>query len=1088
METLKLSETTFEGLSNTAIEAGAGTGKTKKLIDSLAELVLGSASRDPMPIEKIAAVTFTKKAAGEIKERLARRLEEEARLAAGPGRRERCEEALAGIEKAAIETIHGFAARLLRLYPLESGVAPDFKVDDGTYLAELFEEEWPKWLEGELGADASRREPWLSILRDCDLEELAILAKSMACEKFDKDALRRPAESVAREIAALARRIEETPFPESSPRGRKSRAPELARDLAGCLRDLAAAAQKGTGDGSRESCEARMAGLGSSAVPRQSFNALPERVPSGLEESQERLLGEALRVCRTSSAAGENRLRLAIALLDPFVERLRWRLDELGWVSFDGLLLKARNLLRDHLSVREEIKKRYDVFLVDEFQDTDPLQGEILFFLAETPGGAASRWDLAVPAPGRLVIVGDPKQSIYRFRGADMLAYQRFTAKLLDCGGKSETLDVNYRSPEPMLQAVNAIFSRIMSEDRGLQCPYQPLRGAKPATKGEDPVEFAVVEDGANAASGRKAQAAWISRWIVEHCGEGRRRLGDVALLFRSASALPEFVSALRESGIPYVSESERGFFAAPELGDVVNVLRSISEPEDIESLCGILRSPLIALSDAELLRLARAGTLDFRRELPEAILADEESSTALRSLFLILRGLHDLARRAPLAILWDAAFHRLRLPQLLGAAYHGEQTAANLAKLRRLALETGLGAGAFADLILHRRREGIEEGESALADERYDAVRLLTIHKAKGLQFPVVFVPNVQAPPGGGQEKPSILHDWGLGVAGLRLGKEADAAMALLESREKARGEGEVVRLLYVALTRAQEKLVIVGGAKPAARSFAALLDKAGAWPGAAGSLRLEGLSIPVHRLNAKAEGAAPRLQKPPDTTAAPGAASFRKLWRDRAERCRALQNRPWHVVPSAPQDGIGDRGQGEEEGKNPVSIRALGSGSLAPSALVGQLCHKVLEEWDYRQGGDIHAALHDARRRLEWSSPALAWEAASVEAATILEGFLLSAAARSLAKVEILGREIPFVDSKDGAVVRGTIDLLYRDGNALVVADYKTDRINSPEDIENKRRAYEIQGGFYLDAVEKALQRRPDRFRLIFLRAPDP
>ncbi len=1087
METLKRPATTPEGASNTAIEAGAGTGKTKKLIDFLADLVLGSAARDPLPIEKIAAVTFTKKAAGEIKERLARRLEEEIGRATSHERQERCEEALAGIEKAAIDTIHGFAARLLRLYPLESGIAPDFKVDDGTYLAALFEEEWPKWLERELSADASRRDLWLNILRDCDLEELAILAEAMACEKFDPGALRRPAESVAREIAALARRLEEAPFPESSPGGRRSRAPGLARDLAGRLRDLAAAARKGTDDGGRELGEKRTVGVGSPTPARDLRPSLPERLPSGLEEDQGQLLDEALRICRASSPAGENRLRLAIILLDPFVARLRWRLNELGRVSFDGLLLKARNLLRDHPAVREEIKRRYDVFLVDEFQDTDPLQGEMLFFLAEAPGGAASRWDLTVPAPGRLVIVGDPKQSIYRFRGADMLAYQRFTAKLLDGGGKSETLDVNYRSPEPMLKAVNAIFSRIMSENPGLQCPYQPLKGAAPAAKGEDPVEIAVVEGGANAAAGRKAQAAWIARWIVEHCGEGRRRLGDVALLFRSASALPEFVTALRESGISYVSESERGFFAAPELGDVVNVLRALSEPEDVESLCGILRSPMIALSDAELLRLARTGALDFRRDPPKTILADEESSTALRSLFSNLRGLHDLARRAPLAVLWDGVFHRLRLPELLGAAYHGEQTAANLAKLRRLALESGLSPGSFADFILHRRREGLEEGESALADERYDAVRLLTIHKAKGLQFPVVFVPNAQAPPGGGHEKPSMLHDWGLGVAGLRLGKEADAAMALLESREKARAEGETVRLLYVALTRAQEKLVIVGGAKPTARSFAALLDKAGAWPGTEGSLRLGGVCVPVHRLDAKAEGAPPRFQKPPDPDAAPSAASLGKLWRDRAERCRALQGRPWHIVPSDQKQGAGAMSQETEDATRLNLKWPPATASPSPAALVGQLCHAVLEGWDYRRGGDIPAALHDARRRLAASAPGARWENAVAEALAILGGFFASATAQRLGNVEILGREVSFLDSRDGAVVRGTIDLLYRDEEGLWVADYKTDRIGSKEELERKRRAYERQGEFYRAAAEKALGGRPTRFRLIFLRSPD-
>ncbi|MEQ1919945.1 MAG: 3'-5' exonuclease, partial [Elusimicrobiota bacterium] len=399
--------------------------------------------------------------------------------------------------------------------------------------------------------------------------------------------------------------------------------------------------------------------------------------------------------------------------------------------------------MRDAKRPREELKRRFAAILVDEFQDTDPLQGELLLYLSEAPGRSSSSWREVVPAPGRLFVVGDPKQSIYRFRGADIAAYEGFIARLHAGGALACDLTANFRSVPGVVGPVNDVFSRVMRAEAGVQPGYKGILPAKPEKAGSGVRIVAVIDPAgeADAAACQRTEAAWVAGRILS---EPSRPLKEFAVLLRSSSALPAFLDAFKRAGIPYAVEIERHFYGAPEVSDLLNLLRALDDPDDRIAVSGLLRSPLAALSDDGLLSLARADALDYRKDPPVRSLPEDERRAAAR-LFEGLRSLRARAGRAPLGELVAAALSETRLPELAARAYHGQQTVSNLLKLQRMAAEASESRGAtlkdFVAEVQESARESRREGESPLADERLEAVRIMSVHKSKGLEFPVVFV-----------------------------------------------------------------------------------------------------------------------------------------------------------------------------------------------------------------------------------------------------------------------------------------------------------------------------------------------------------
>ncbi len=1062
--------------ASVVVEAGAGTGKTTLLTDRILFLVL--AGERPARVEEVVALTFTEKAAGEIKVRLSERLGELAALLAkgvlspageerarrtlgelserfGTGEADvlaRARAALEDLDKAPIGTIHSFCSRILRLYPVEAGVDPAFAVDaDESAFKELFVSEWAKWLDVELGERPPRQRAWLELLAAADLGEIEALARELAAERFDLERVGKPDPQSAAALRAMAERLERLPNGRPKARGKILEAVGAAAARLRAAADAAAA-----------------------ELPPLDAPELPEppgsKWPSNWEDEggQADFLKAALELSEAASPRGEALARRAVALVLPFVIRFRRDFARRGWVSHDGLLMRARDLLRDHVRPREELKRRYRTLLIDEFQDTDPVQGELLLYLSEAHGRGSRSWKDVLPAPGRIFVVGDPKQSIYRFRGADIAAYEGFLSRLAEGGALSCDLTANFRSTSGVIEPINGVFSEIMRAEAGIQPAYKAIQPGKAAAPGASGPAVAIVsmtssEKGVGAPETRRAEAAWVSDKILST----GRPFKDYAILLRSSTALPALLDAFRSSGIPYAVEIERDFYDAGEINDLLNLLRALDSPEDRIAVAGLLRSPLAALSDDGVLALARAGALGYRRDPAPGVLPEDERRAASR-LFEALRSLRARAGRQPLGEFVADAIRETRLIELAAKAYHGQQTVSNLVKIQRKAAEASDSRGTtlkeFIGQVADAKEKSKREGESPLADEHLDAVRILTMHKSKGLEFPVVFGVNLSAKTNKAAKKPSARQDWRTGATVVRVGRSKSPATALSEAREKTMEHQESIRLLYVAMTRAKETLYLLGRDEPDSSSLAAHLEKAGEWGGAG---RIPVLSVDIAEAGAKKPARAPRAPAAVDAAAAAKSWAAREALRagSDAPRARAatayLAEAPKRPAPPG------------EEARSPAG------------AELGQICHLALQGWDFAKGGDAAAACASARRLLERRAPGPRWAEAEREAAKVLGVFTASKAAKELAKAEILGREVPFAYADGATVVRGAADLVYRMGGKLVVADYKSEKADAAS-AAKARAKYAEQGRAYQEAVRLAWGETAE-FRLLFLRAPD-
>ncbi|MDE0213701.1 MAG: UvrD-helicase domain-containing protein, partial [Deltaproteobacteria bacterium] len=598
----RLASTTFD--RNVVVTAGAGTGKTTLLVERCVNLLM---RREPAPVRvtELVALTFTNKAANEMKARLRDRLEALAETGAARPRpavdggteeadalceryglapddvRDRARKALADLERAQIGTIHGFAASLLRLYPLETGLDPGFREGDERLLRRHFDTSWGLWLDGELSSAGPRTGEWKQVLARFPLEHIAELAGGLCADKVDLEVIRRagaagdPAEVLEEWLGDLDETVAD--LIARHPQQRKNeQALAVARDVVRSMRSAPAEAV---------------------AVDPDDLSLLQWK-PSAVKGWNEDDLESARDVLKAAGALAQvdrGRMDRLCALLTPFARQCRADFTRKGLVTFDGLLVRARDLLRDHSRIREELKDRYKAILVDEFQDTDPLQYEILLWLCEKRSQRAATWRDIRLAPDKLFVVGDPKQSVYGFRGADIEAYLKIIQEVIVAqGGVRYPLTANFRSDARILDAVNGIFRNLIREEPGLQPEYIPLQpgldGATEPPEASSPRPVRVrrvtaADRKLNAETARRLEAESLARWLDEEIlgrvsfrdRDGNlvgARPGHVAFLLRALTNVQVYLEALRRRGIGYVVEGERDFYATQEVVDTVNLLR----------------------------------------------------------------------------------------------------------------------------------------------------------------------------------------------------------------------------------------------------------------------------------------------------------------------------------------------------------------------------------------------------------------------------------------------------------------------------------------------------------------------------------
>ncbi|HOW28184.1 MAG TPA: UvrD-helicase domain-containing protein [Elusimicrobiota bacterium] len=1097
---------------NVVVEAGAGTGKTTLLTDRILSLLLAGGDGGPgIEITRLAAVTFTEKAAGEIKLRLSNRLADMLSVLRGrslPEKRRReaeewlrelkshygkqflrmesvSEAALQNLDRAQIGTIHHFASHLLKLFPVEAGVSPRFEVDDGPVFDDIFEEEWARWLDQELSLNAPRRNLWLEILDIVPLDDLEGMARVLAREGARQGELGMTSGMIAA-LEAFAERFRRIPAGKPVP-ARGSRILESFEEVSAHL-------------------DRTIGSVGRPVRVSEEFSAArfaKKAWPGNWERStEEEDYLRGVRLADQMSAEAETVVRKAVSLLLPIADHVREKYGRLGYLDYDGLLTKARALVRDRVDVRQELKERFKALVIDEFQDTDPVQGEILLFIGEQADSRARRWQDIRIQPGKLCVVGDPKQSIYRFRGADLRAYEQFVGLLRDHGAEKCILQTNFRSHSGLLDPINAIFKNIMAEKKELQPAYHAIHPKDPGqtVPAGLSAELVLVRDPSGphqritSESARRAEARWMARWIRAHCLPvspdaselplGRYRYRDVAVLLRTTTPLGIYLEAFKEHDIPYAVESDRYFYQTQEIVDFLNLLRVLDDPSDEISLVGLWRSPLVLLTDADVTALCRSGAVSYEKDPPARVTLSSPGKSRLREFNRMMRRLRADVGRVSLDKLVASVLNDSFLIEQCATAYHREQTVSNLLKLARLALEScqnrAFTLKEFIQSALQSSKGALDEGESPLADEHLDAVRILTIHKAKGLEFPVVMLPNLSGGSGGRGRKRISIADWSRGTVGLRLPKAnvADMAMALMEEEEAERQRHELTRLFYVAMTRAREHLVLLGNLTDTRKStFAALLKEAGAWPDPSHRperIELDStVGLPVSYLDPSGRFERIRPAARPGKKVLPlDGKVFDEAWATRRKEKERIDQMPVFISPTA--------SVGEDE-KWP----ALDDGdalSMELGGMIGQVCHRVLEIWDFKKGGVLKKSVRTMCRILACQYPLVDWARVETESALILKKFLRSTVALNLASCEVLGREIPFIYPQGDQVMRGRIDLIYRQRGRLWIADYKSDRILSSE-IDHHSLRYIPQGRAYVRALEKTLGESPG-FQLIFLR----
>jgi ATP-dependent helicase/nuclease subunit A len=1145
------------------VEAAAGTGKTTALVSRIVALVRAGRAR----LAQIVAVTFTEKAAGEMKLRLRARIEEvRQELPPLHPERARMDAALSELEVAPIGTIHALCADLLRERPVEARIDPAFEVAAGDE-SRLYAHAFDRWFQRVI-ADPPEgvrrllrrqdREGPRALLHDAGwrLVELRGFDAPWRRDPFDREAAIDRAVALLAELATQAARADD-------PRDK------LAESLAAVgrfIEELDRRERARSGDGralrDHDGLEAELRELGNenrnwfwkwTGYRRDSYG--PGLRRADVVAHRDRVKAELDGVIDRCDADLAPRLREDLQPLLAGYEELKARAGKLDFID---LLVRTRDLVRDDPGVRRELQERFSHVLVDEFQDIDPLQAEILTLLsAQDP--AQADWTAARPAPGKLFVVGDPKQSIYRFRRADVALYGATRERLVAGGAEVLYLRASFRSVPAIQQAVNAAFEPVMKANPARsQAEHVPLEPTRPPVPGQPAVIALPIPTPYNdwgdlhkkgiEACTPVAIAAWID-WLVRQSGwqvsdrDEPGRLGPVrarhvCVLFKrlqnfGADTTRDLVRALEARRLPHILVGGRGYHQREEVEAVRNALAAIEWPEDELSVYATLRGPFFSLADAQLLvwRQRFGAVFPFGRPILDRLAAEvgaeggsgaasdppDGSLGEVADALAILARLHRERNRVPIADTITRLLDATRAHAGIAIWPTGEQALANMLRVLDLArrFEVG-GSTSFRGFVerLQDEADRMESAEAPVVEDGTDGVRIMTVHKAKGLEFPVVILGD----PGVSHtfRKPSRHVD---PVRGLCLVPLAGCVPPeLLEHGAEAleRDRHESIRLTYVAATRARDVLVVPVVGDQRLEGWADVLHPAlypprsqararTAAPGCPAFGEDSLLDRPARNGRPVGEAVAPGLHQPEAGAHAvvwwdPGVlalaredhvglrqqeilkedqgqlasdASIRahRAWQERRAEILAGGGRPSLVVRTVTEMALDSAAPGAKpEAGPPVAIERLRR-DTAPRAhgkRFGTLVHAVLAvvPFDADRGRIARTAALQARYL---GAPPEEIETAT---AVVLEA-LAHPLMRQAATASVRGhcrRETPVALAEpDGSVLDGVIDLAFREdgpaGPVWTVVDFKTD-----VDESGQREVHLAQLRAYVRAVEAA------------------
>lgn len=1183
----ELARRRFAGV--TWIEAGAGTGKTAVLVARIVVWCLTAGwqrnaerlqSESPLSgapdlrrvavevLQRVTAITFTEAAAAEMQRRVSVALDQVRRGESPLGcpldelqveaarAAERAEALLGALDHLAVSTIHAFCRRLLASYVMDAGLHPRFAVDaDESGLAAIAREviEAQLLVAYEGGAESDLFQLALRGFTPANLEEalrvllregvapaqLAELLSPQAVRAFCtglRDALADFAAAEAGALQNLARSPAVQKLVAALAGLHQRLVSELPQDRAG-LAALADFCEQQIGERDRTD---RLPKWNREDFGKAGLEALGEAAPRAAQAA-----GAVRRHLELLAALDVELLLCGARALSNLLREAQQLALERGVQSYGALLRDASHLLQSSPEVAAQVRAGMDQLLVDEFQDTDPAQCDLLRAIALSAGGA----------PPGLFLVGDPKQSIYGWRNADLKAYDDFRKEVLQFDAEFGELVVNYRSVKPILDEVSRVIAPHMQERAGLQPRFQHLiaHGANAEAPGFNRAERRAVEHwfsgaealpspdvqpsaGARSVEATRSEARAIASELRELHDAGHVKWREVGILARSTGDFEVFLGDLRRAGIPYAVERDRGYYERREITDATALLRAILDPHDQLALVAALRSAAVAVPDAALRPLWRAGFPGaFAALRPSAPQLLEAARNAVQRAaermpqpaeIPGLAALPDWAlplddflcavcelRGAFLSAPPDLFVERFRTRLLIEAGEAGRALAAwrlaNLDRFFRDLTDALAECGGDVSAVLSRLRQAVserrEQEEGRPRDAARDAVQVMTIHKAKGLDFEQVFVVQLHKGRGRDLSRAPQVRRRGDQI-GLQFFGQRSLSWPAVAAASADLEEAESVRTLYVAMTRAKQRLVLAGSATPRSSARHAqmvaerrsdlcqrLLQSAPAAPQPRSEV--DGVLLVLPKLFAPA----------PPLTSAPSAplAERKARWLRDAQQLAAQRKeaalRAARSLTGNPSGRENFDEQLAESAELDGAPGATGAAARKQAMAAGSAMHAALETLDFslplpewrdaltQRLADVHGA--DAPEHSRALPP---------EQLQVLQSFLESDLPRRLQSLapHILARELPLMlapqpgepDESDEplGLWSGAADLLYRDPESgeIVVADYKTDAVPAAA-VAERARNYAEQGRLYALAVQRALALgRPPRFELWFLR----
>jgi len=1026
-----------EATGRVFVSAGAGTGKTAVLVERFAQAVCDQG----VDVDSILVITYTKRAAGELRARIRKELRSR-------GRADLARE----LDAAWISTIHGFCNRLLKAYPFEAGLDPRFRELDETQAPVLSGEAFDEALEGFCAGEHPER---LQLLTTYGARSLRRMITGIY------ETLRSAGRDLVLELgegSSLPERLEEL------------------RTAARCLVDDRAAT-----DLQRASAGALLELVSSDPRPDDLLDLKAHRASGERAASY-----EEARIATQRAALDQLAVRdrdLVQELLNRFADAYAAAKRRESALDFEDLQLVARDLLREHPEIRDREALRFRAIMVDEFQDTNRLQCDLIDALAGAPGERD------------LFFVGDEFQSIYGFRHADVQVFR----ERREAEDGSLVLSRNYRSRPEVLAAVNHLFRSDFGDD------FQPLTasGEFPDPVFGQPVELLVTDKSSYADTGthwRRAEARHIARRVRELIDSGAATAGEIVLLFAAGTDAEWYEQELRLEGIPTYRATGRGYFGQQQVVDVLSYLRLLQNRYDDQALVGVLASPFVGVSNDALLLLRRAAGrrplyTGLERSLPEGINAQD--GRLLLAFKQRYARLVEASARISLERLCELILVEHDYDLAVLAQWDGRRRYANIRKLARLARSyeelRGRDIEGFLRFMRDQEAVGAKQLEAVAEEEGADAVRLLTIHAAKGLEFKVVVVADA------GRDRPAPAADELLALSDGRFGfrvvdpltSERRGAFGYDEVRQarEEQDRAERLRLYYVAMTRAIDRLIVSGAVDPESTADASTplgwalgrldADEAIAAAGAD--------PVELERGDARILIRVDRFRPARETGPRPaeeivGEAGQLELFAvngggalpppaPRLPELAPVPTPPLHTLRSLSYTSLSlfercsYRYYAERVvGMRPTdaSYRLPGQTGLAATE-IGDAVHKLLELVSLAE-----PVAPDLEQVRGWYPGVTEEELARIGA--FVDSYCRSELAERIAGLDGTTVERPFAFEHDGVLLHGRLDVFHRDGDQALVLDYKTNSLEEATPEEIVEHDYRVQRLVYALACFRA------------------